>query len=443
MDYRLGVSGNGSHPRITMRAAILLIGPGFLCASWLASSGCTGDDEQANTMTVATWGSPAVESSFMTLERELWHEFEAMHPGSRVMVEQIPGIGQYRTKVIMMHVSDCMPDVILVDASTAAVFLDNGVVRDLTPYMERDPNFRLNDYFPQVVDVYRRENAVYAVPLDFTPMVMYYNKVLFDKANVPYPRAGWSWDDFLRIAQQLTIRPDPAKPPVQYGFNFENEMPFWLLWLWTNGGDVLSPDGSHATGYFDGPKSIAALQFLSDLSLKYHVAPTLTERDSGGVDLFLDGRAAMDLKGHWMMIDYKARNLDVGIVPLPTHGVPPSTVAYEVGLAITTKSKNPDLAWEYIKFITSERVQVRRVGAGLAISGNRRAAAQFAGNPVEDEFLRIVQYARPPWGAIVERYDACQVIGAEMMKEIHYQRRPVAEAAHEAAVLMDGALVRP
>jgi multiple sugar transport system substrate-binding protein len=376
----------------------------------------------------------------MQLERELWAEFEASNPGTTVQVEQIPGYGQYAPKVIMMHVSGTTPDVVHLDASSGAIFMDNGVVRDLTPFIENDPDFALDGYFQQVVNVFRRGDALYAIPLDFTPMVMYYNKTLFDKAKLPYPQAGWTWDDFLTTGGALTYQPIAGEPPVQYGFNFENVMPFWVLWLWTNGGDVLSPDGTQATGYFDGPKSVEALQFLTDLSLKHHIAPTLQERDAAGVDLFLDGRAAMDLKGHWMMLDYRARNIDVGIVPLPTNNVPPSTVAYEVGLAISAKAENPEAAWEYIKFFTSEPVQRRRVASGIAISGNKQAAAHFAGDPVEDEFLRIVQYARPPWGARVERYEDCEDLGREMMKQIHYQGRPVNEAVHETAALMDMAV---
>ena len=33
------------------------------------------------------------------------------------------------------------------------------------------------------VNIARRGDALYAIPLDFTPMVMYYNKRLFDAAR--------------------------------------------------------------------------------------------------------------------------------------------------------------------------------------------------------------------------------------------------------------------
>ncbi len=416
---------------------------GGLLAS-LVLGGCGEDGSQSDTvLRVANWGSPAVESSFMALERQILQEFEQLIPGTRVHVEQIPGHGQYVPKLVMMHVSGSVPDVVHLDASSAAVFIENDVLLDLTPFIESDSTFTLDDYFDNVVNIARRGEQLYAIPLDFTPMVMYYNKKLFDAAGVAYPQPSWTWDDFLQTAKRLTVFPEGARQPTQYGFNFENVMPFWVLWLWTNGGEVLSPDGQMASGYFDSPASVEAMTFLVDLMLRHRVAPSLAERAAAGVDLFLDGRAAMDLKGHWMMIDYRARGLEVGIVPLPTNNREPVTVIYEAGLAITRQCAHPELAWEYIKHITSADVQIRRVASGLAISANKRAAAHYADDPTEAAFLRAVQYARPPRGAQVERYPACEDLGREMMEDIQYGGLPVEEAMRRTAKLMDAVLAQP
>ncbi len=391
---------------------------------------------------VANWSGAQVESSFVKLERTFREEFEAAHPGVSVRIEQIPGHGQYAPKLLMMHVAGSMPDVIQLDASSGAVFIDNGVLRDMVPFIEADAGFELDDYFENVIDIARRGDALYTIPLDFTPMMMYYNKKLFDEAGVAYPRPGWSWDDFLETAKKLTVFPEGARGPTQYGMYFENVMPFWVLWLWTNGGDVLDPTGKRAGGYFDGPKSIEAVQFLVDLMTKYRVVPHPRESAAAGVDLFRSGQAAMDVKGHWMMIDYQADGIDFGVVALPTNGVERATVVYYSGLSITTKARHPQLAWEYIKFMTSADVQVRRVASGLAISGNKAAAAHFAGTPVEDAFLAEVPYARPPWGAVVERYPFIEELGREMMEDILYSggALSVEDALRQTTKLIDAAL---
>jgi len=417
------------------------------CGVWLAASlgalaGCADDGAATTVLRVSNWGSPAVEPSFMQVERELWAEFERRHPGVRVQIEQIPGPGQYAPKLMMMHLTGSTPDVVHLDASSAAVFMNNDVLRDLRPRLERDPDIAADQYFDAVLDVYRRDDALYAIPLDFTPMVLYYNKKLFDEAGVPYPQPGWTWDDFLHKARMLTKPPPPGKSlPAQYGFFFENIMPFWSPWLWSAGGDVLSPDGSRAAGFLDGPQSVGAVRFLVDLLRRHHVAPTLRESAIEGANPFLEGRAAMDLKGHWMLIDYRARGLDVGVVELPRIVDRPVTVIYAAGLAIMRKARQPDLAWEYIKYFTSKEVQIKRLASGLAISGNRSAAERFAGTETEDAFLRQIEHARPPWGARVESYPFVEELGNEMMRDLlNADQANVEQALRRTAKLIDAAL---
>jgi ABC-type glycerol-3-phosphate transport system substrate-binding protein len=187
------------------------------------------------------------------------------------------------------------------------------------------------------------------------------------------------------------------------------------------------------------------VQFLTDLMLKQHVAPTIEEGKAAGMDLFLTGRAAMDVRGHWMMIDYGAEGLDIGVVELPTNTGTPTTVVYASGLSIMSKSQHPELAWEYIKYMTSSEVQIRRVASGLAISANRQAAAHYAGTPVEDAFIAAVAHARPPWGATVERYPVIESLGEEMMEDLLRSRAALGVQAelHHAAQLMDAALAEP
>jgi multiple sugar transport system substrate-binding protein len=423
------------------RAYRVAAGAGLLAAALAGGCG-DGTSPPQRVLRIADWTSPAVESSFMEITREHREQFERQHPGVRVRMEQIPGHGQYAPKLLMMHVTGSVADVVTLDASSAAVFIDNNVLRDLTPFIERDADFDLNDYFENVVNIARRGEKLYAIPLDFTPMMMYYNKKLFDQAGVAYPQPGWSWDDFLETARQLTVFPEGATSPTQYGFYFENVMPLWVLWLWTNGGDVLSPDGKRASGYFDGPESVEAVQFLVDLMTKHRVAPHLRESAVAGVDLFRSGQAGMDLKGHWMMIDYRADGIDFGVVGLPTNRTERVTVVYESGLAITRRARHPELAWEYIKFLTRTDVQVKRVSPGLAISANQAAAAHYAGTPVEDAFIDEIKYTRPPWGASVERYPFIEELGREMMEDILYSdgKLPVKQAMRQTARLIDAAL---
>lgn len=385
---------------------------------------------------VANWGGPALDPDFLKLEREIREGFEARNPGVTVRIENIPGDGQYVPKLLMMFVSGTAPDVMHLDASYSAIFINNNLLMDLAPLIDGDRTFKLDDYFDNVVAIARRGERVFAIPLDFTPVVMYYNKRLFDEARVEHPRPGWTWEEFLEKARALTVRDTSRRRTTQYGLNFINVMSLWAPWIWLNGGDVLSPDGRIASGHFDGEQTVGAIRFLVSLIREHGVAPSLSESTAAGVDLFRTGRAAMNVAGHWMMIEYRKDQLDIGVAPLPTNTGRPETVIYEAGLAINRSTRQRDLAWEYIKYMTSDAVQKRRVASGLAISANRRVAEFYATDDLERAFLEAVEYARPPWGSMVEPYAVVEDLGREMIDDILFGT-PIETAVRRTTELID------
>ncbi len=426
---------------------------------------------------VANWGGPSVDPSFLKQEREILDEFERAHPDIQVRIENIPGPGQYVPKLLMTYVAGNPPDVIALDASSAAVFIDNDLLADLMPLVRGDSSFDLKSYFPNVVDIARRGESLFAIPSDFTPMVVLYNKRLFDQAKVPYPREGWLREEFLATALVLKgdrdlsppaqIPRSASKVPVPFAFVLQKDMPMWFPWIWAGGGDVLSGDGRHALGYLDSPANIDTIQFLVDLTKKHKVAPTLSAAAASGVDLFRAGRAAMTMTGHWSLIEYRADHMDIGVASVPSVGGRRVTVMYEAGLAISRSSPHQRAAWEYIKHMTGASVQRRHIASGLAISAHREvacgagfqpatAATSQAGslhhntsqagslhhNEVEDAFLAEVKHARQPWGSRCERYELVEDLGREMIEDILNGDVPVKEALARTAALVEAELRR-
>lgn len=418
--------------------ASALVGCAYLLVIAQARSSDSGKIERPTILRVANWSGPGNDPAFWKIEHEIQADFERLHPNVTVRVEGIPGNGQYVPKLLMTYVAGNPPDVIQLDASSAAVFIDHDLLADMTPLLRDDKSFSLGDYFDNVLDIGRRGERLYAAPLDFTPMVMVYNKKMFDAAKVPYPQAGWTREQFLEAAKALTNRSGG-----QYGFFIQRDMSLWFPWIWAGGGDVLSADGRHAAGYLDGPRTLDAIGFLVDLVNTHHVAPSLAESAATGVDLFRAGRSAMTMTGHWALIEFRADKIDIGVTSIPRAAdVPRVTVMYASGMAISRASKKQQLAWEYIRFLTSESVQRKRVSGGLAISGNRRAAASFAGNSVEDAFLDEAKYARPPWGSRMDRYEFVEDLGREMIEDIFNSGVRVKDAVSRAAELIEGELSR-
>ncbi len=378
----------------------------------LLASGCSTGPKHV-VLRIANWGGAGSDSAVDQAYRWVFAEFERRHPGVEIQVEGTPGSQEYVNKMLLSFVAKSAPDVMTIDASSAAVFVDNGLIQDLAPYIAKDKSFDSSAYYPNVLDITRRADRLYSIPLDFTPMVVYYNKALFDAAGVPYPKEDWTTDDFLAKAKALTQN-------GKFGFDFTTWMPGWVMWLWNNGADVLSPDGSRASGYFDSPKSEETLRMLADMVLVDKSSPALSQAAAVGVDPFANGDCAMAVSGHWSLSTYASSpRLDIekiGVAPMP-HGpdMPSQTVMYEASVGITRDAKHPDLAWELVKWMTSAEAQRKIQSSLIAVCARKDVSQELAKNEREKSFLRIVSSARAPWGAKVKGYDFVETEGIKLM----------------------------
>ena len=414
----------------------------------LLSVACTpkADDGDRTVLRVANWGG-AKEGNAMDLKIDaIYREFERRNPGIVVREESTPG--DYVAKMSLAFIADAQPDVLALDASSAALFIEGGLVENLTPQIGADRDFRLDDYYPNAVNVARREKALYAIPIDFTPLVLYYNKRLFDRAGVAYPTGDWNFADFRAAAKRLTI-PHADDTKSQYGYAFSNWPAGWVVWLWNNGADHVAPDGRSVSGYLDSPAAAEAVGYLRDLVKVDRSAPSQSQLAAMGEDLFAGGRAAMTVSGHWSMVGYgnapKGRDGkpkialdDLGVAPLP-HQVPESqSVIYEAGYAIAKRSRNKEAAWRFIRYMTSREVQEQYQSGNIAICARRDVAeARAKASAIERQFLAIVPTGRPPYGSRIEEYAAVEEGMQKAMDGVLSSGRDPQEALTRAARAID------
>jgi len=408
----------------------------------LAACGC-GDQESATVLRIANWGGAGEDGPFQQKVNEINRAFERAHPGVKVVIEGIPG--EYVQKMLLNHVADAMPDVMVIDASSAAVFIDNGILHDLNPRLDAEAGLR-KQFWPNVLGTYSRPGKQFGIPNDFTPMVVYYNKKHFDEAGLPHPQPGWTRAQFREAAVKLT-------KDERYGFAFTNWMAGWVMWLWNGGGDVLS-DGDRpiAEGTLNSPANVETLTFLRDLIIKDRAAPRLSETAALGIDLFSSGRASMAVSGHWSMVSYATSKdiklEDLGVVPMPfdraegsrVMGDGSQTVLYMSAYGIPEKSKNKDLAWAYIKHWTSYEVQKEYNSTGIAVCARKDVSREAAEkNPLDAQFLPIIPTGRPPYGSFVTGYEMVEKVGMSVMDTIlNDPSRDIQSELTKAAKRIDG-----
>ena len=250
--------------------------------------------------------------------------FEESHPGITVQ-QQSAGTGQaeYRERILTSIVAGHPPDVLLLDNIDVPAFTNRRVLLDLAPYLPR-LGIDLARYDSTVLGIFRRGAAIYALPKGYTPMVLVYNKDLFDRAGIPYPSDDWTWDDFLRVAQSLTRDTDGDGQIDQWGTAYDRRYFLWAAWLWSGGGDILCPGGDRATGCLDAPASVAAIRWYTDWVTRDSIVPrayNLRRTLGDNLRLFYSGKVAMLTTGHFWIPNLRPYTSDgrlrVGFVEIP------------------------------------------------------------------------------------------------------------------------------
>lgn len=385
------------------------------------------------------------------LDEQTVAEFEKHYPNINVVYEPNPG-RQYEEKILTALAADAPPDVFLLDSKLIPTFTNKKILLNLSPYLEK-LGIDTSLWFPNVLKIAWKENGLYAFPKGFTPLMIFYNKKLFHEANVPYPQPLWTWNDYLSIAQRLTLDKNGDGTPDQYGAVFTNYYFYWIPWVWSAGGDVVSPDGMKASGYLNSPQTESALQFLIDLRLKHNVAPdvgTWVQSEQTGINyaLFANGKIAMMIDGHWRLpkiLKYQSDgSLDIGVAPLPFHPDGRKVnVMYESGWCVPVNSKYPEEAVLLAAFMAGEVAgRIRSVGS-LEIPSTKKIAQEFVEKDItgmERAFVDEVPYCRQPWGSVIERFSQIEWILQDAVDEVMINRMPMHETMTLYAKKIDSEL---
>jgi multiple sugar transport system substrate-binding protein len=287
-------------------------------------------------------------------------------------------------------------------------------VRSLDGLIERDVSFDLADFHPEVVDVFTHDGEVWGIPFGTDVLVMYYNRDLFDAYAVPYPQAGWTWDDFLDRALALRDesagiygyapwRDETAGAPGDYApwrITPRNKYVDAALFFYQHGGRLVDDLQDPTRAVFDEPLNVEALEWYADLIHRHDVAPSPDQTRSDLADGLQDPFIGVisGKVGMWGSL-FSDQGTDVpwsfewGMVPLP-HDAQMATLAWSWGYAITSEAMDPNTCWEWVAFL-SERMPQRTVPGRIALAESkefeRRAFSEVARAALESTLLVPVE----------------------------------------------------
>jgi multiple sugar transport system substrate-binding protein len=237
-----------------------------------------------------------------------------------------------------------------------------GEILSLDPFIDRDESFDPSDLYASAAGLFTVENQMWAVPAGVDPLVMYYNKDLFDRYGVSYPEIGWTWDDFLDAA--LAVRDSDANV---FGYAPHSGRFDAMLFVYQHGGRIYDSLQNPTRTTFDDPLTIEALDWYARLYHDYDVAPTTKQalkafrggRESGIPRGIFDGQVGMwfgTLSGrggeYWQYLLWDW-DFEWGMVLLLSDAQY-AAGAYAEGYAVSSATSHPDACWQWIRFLSEQ-----------------------------------------------------------------------------------------
>lgn len=316
--------------------------------------------------------------------------FRRQHP--EVQVEIVYGDGSY-SEFRPGAPAGSAPDVVWVADVFTSALVESGVLLDVEEFARGDQSVNLNDVEPVALELGRSRSrpGLYMIPASLETIQMYYNRTLWEQSGAPLPRDDWTWDDLIAACTRL----QEITPEVNC-LSFSNVglaglewWAFWLPWVRGAGGDALTADGAQST--LSSPEALAGLQGYVDLWVTDKIAAL--PGGSGG-DCFVAQRCAAFFSFAGSARVYREEvgerfDWDVQLVPAHPGGRFTGIGAY--GFAVARVARDPQLAWDFVKYTISPEAQ-------------RAIAAAYLGAPTlrslaEDPTL--VQLPPPPANARV------------------------------------------
>ncbi len=296
------------------------------------------------------WTLQQSAMDIQTAQQNAVKDFEKQF-NATVEVTSFPYV-ELRDKMLTAVAGGQGPDLLLLDQIWVSQYAAAKYVMPITDKMQGS-NIKAADYFPGAWGGGSYLGQIYAIPFDVGVWaLMYYNKDMFKKAGLDPEKPPVTWDEFLAVGKKLTHG-------NQYG------TAVWLgkgdavqcmtdAFTFSAGGQIISDDGKKAM--LNSDAGVAALNFWKACA---QISPpgTVGRDEEQAFQLFTSGQVGMFFYGEWGQdtIAVRAPNLNYGVanLPIPTGGKSVGTFGgFNIG--INAKSKNKDLAWEFVKYSTRQ-----------------------------------------------------------------------------------------
>jgi len=306
-------------------------------------SGCSS--RPAGAATWSMWSSSATEA-------QVWADFST-YVEQQLGVPSIPTLtpsGGYPTKLDLQLVSGTAGLVTAVNGWLLPTYAARGAHRPLDDLIARDPDFDIEDFYPDIRSISSFGGRTYAIGFDVAPTVLYYNKSLLAAHGIAPPSATepMSWAEFQELAIEL------SGPADQYGFTCAPLIDDLVSWIYSAGGNVMNADATASA--LGAPEAMEAIEFVVDLFVRQRTTPPITNLvTENALANFIGGNVAFMQNGPWQVVNARKAEFEWDIIPFPAGpaGSLPRVSGSSFAIPAGVADSDLDLAWRLLKTLTS------------------------------------------------------------------------------------------
>lgn len=308
--------------------------------SGAGSTADTGDQQ-----VVVYWGLWE-ESALLT---KTITDFEASHPGFKIDYRK-QSHRDYRERLQTAIASGNGPDLFRFHAAWTPMLKSN--LAALPTKVMSSEEYK-KTFFPIAAKQLQAGGQIVGIPLMYDGLALYYNKEILKTANAQPPK---TWSEVRTLANDLTVPSNKIernqgiqRAGIALGntANVEHFADILGLLILQNGGDPSSPASTEVRD---------ALVFYTNFVKNDQV---WDDKLPSSTVAFARGEAAMMIAPSWRAHEVKSLNPDLDFATVPVPKLPESSVGWASYWAegVSAKSKNQDVAWEFLKYLSSAEVQ--------------------------------------------------------------------------------------
>lgn len=283
--------------------------------------------------------------------------FEAANP--EIVIELVPvsSHGDHMAKLAADFAAGDPADLFIVNYRRFGQLARSGAIIPAADYIDQI-DLELADLFPEPVEAFKVDGKLMCLPQNASSVAVYYNRALFEQAEVPEPPAAWTWEDFVETSRALTQDTDGDGATDIYGLATEASLIRMAPFVWQAGGDIVDDAKEPTKMTLFGDEAIKAMSYFIDLRREHKIAPSLEEAEAEDPEArFARGGAAMMLDSRRATANLRqVEGLDFDVAPLP-HDVNKATALHADGYCISSRSKRAAEAQKLIEFAMSEEGQ--------------------------------------------------------------------------------------